>query len=268
MDYLFRYRTGSLDDLNCLLNEELWLGNPLNFNDPYDCAAQFTGEGRTEYTIKETLAKMIGSDASNINPDVAKMLTEKYREDNLEKWKQHEAANELFKVLLRHYISFEGVACFFPEYNSITMWSYYANCHKGFCIGYNYDDLNSIGSLNHMSYNNNFDALYRQLNTFSDNNKVYQEQIIKALILTKSGEWSHENEWRLIHKLDSPMAEEQMGTKVASPKPAAIYLGCKAAKNEIDLLTPIKEHCIKSKIRLFQMEMKPGSFDLIQEQIC
>lgn len=85
--------------------------------------------------------------------------------------------------------SFGKVASFSETWESIPMWSYYANSHKGVCLKYEFDILDS----NNVNYRNILASL----------NKVwYSEQRFRDLNgaftpFIKSLQWAHEQEWRL-----------------------------------------------------------------------
>ena len=86
------------------------------------------------------------------------------------------------------------ISCFCEEWNSILMWSYYANHHKGVCIEYDVEQLRTsknkvYGYLRPVHY-----SLVRP-----PKNDTVPEDRARCL-LTKSAVWAHEHEWRLIRK--------------------------------------------------------------------
>lgn len=76
--------------------------------------------------------------------------------------------------------------------NNFLMWSYYANSHKGICIGFDSEKLFKIteGTIGAVTYSENLPQMH-----LSDINKAYS--FYERLISTKSSDWSHENEYRL-----------------------------------------------------------------------
>lgn len=87
------------------------------------------------------------------------------------------------------------MSCFSEIHDSMLMWSYYANSHKGICIEYDLSKLprNStnqkiIDSLTKVQYSpHRIDCLTGDA----------EENVVKILT-SKSDVWSHEQEWRLV----------------------------------------------------------------------
>src|SRR5262245_41537042 len=77
-----------------------------------------------------------------------------------------------------------GVLCFCREWSNAVMWSHYADRHKGICLGFDIPD----GKVQEVAYAT--DRL--QLVT----SKPLDESVLKALLYTKSKDWSYEKEWR------------------------------------------------------------------------
>ena len=88
----------------------------------------------------------------------------------------------------------------------MLMWSHYANSHKGFCIEYTVPrDLTTSSQI----VNNIFPVIYSQVRVsvleqcvdFSLTPRLSDSalwEIYKNGLLTKSMDWSYQNEWRLI----------------------------------------------------------------------
>lgn len=91
------------------------------------------------------------------------------------------------------------MSCFSEIHDSMLMWSYYADSHKGICIEYDLSKLpeNStnqlvIDSLTKVQYSpNRIDCLSGDA----------EENIVKILT-SKSDVWSHEQEWRIVCETD------------------------------------------------------------------
>lgn len=92
------------------------------------------------------------------------------------------------------------VSCFSERNDSILMWSYYGNCHKGICVEYDFIDEENKNRM--------CKILYRKKRLFTSNNWFR----LKALC------WNHEKEWRLAQI--PPVAEPKIKIK-------NIYFGVK-----------------------------------------
>ena len=120
------------------------------------------------------------------------------------------------------------IACFSEVNNSILMWSYYANKHKGVCLEYTPTELNLenenerrlFNGLQKVFYSEN---QYNQMHYFSysgDNNDVF---------FNKAQCWAHEQEWRLV------LADNKK--KIKFPCLTGIYLGVNFRKEYSSLKT-------------------------------
>lgn len=82
-----------------------------------------------------------------------------------------------------------GIQCFSTLNDSILMWAYYAESHKGICIEFAPQaDLTSFAGLYNMHYNNRFGKIKRDRDFYD----------VLDVLTTKSKVWSHEKEVRLI----------------------------------------------------------------------
>lgn len=71
------------------------------------------------------------------------------------------------------------VSCFSERNDSILMWAYYANSHKGICVEYDFSDKENKRRVGRV--------LYKKLRNFNSNN-WYR---------IKANCWRHEREWRM-----------------------------------------------------------------------
>lgn len=103
---IFRYRSGSKNDINALQNDQIWLSNMKCVNDKF--------EGQLEVTYENM----------KLNFEFLKdMLKEK------------------IDAVIEQVISSFYIACFCESVLKDNMWSYYANDHKGFCIEYYFNSF-------------------------------------------------------------------------------------------------------------------------------
>lgn len=242
---------GSNDYLNSLLNDQVWMSNPSKFNDPFDCALNL-GEKGIELLILEDLNEIIQIDdfINKINNSFEREAKEKIALINKQiQEKLEETRKQLF------------VSCF-SEYTNITksvMWGNYANCHKGFCVEYDahemqsYEDILLMPILYHNGYEKIYPFFLGQMN---------KEKFQKITAFTKSEEWKYEKEWRLLNENPDKFGESGYLQKV--PKARKVYAGCKSSP---ELVEKLKEICNKKDIELYQMKMKPNSFELSYEPV-
>ena len=113
-DILFKYRSFEANSLSILINQNLYFSNPIDFNDPFD----------GQLDIYNGLKRLAEIDEEFILPDEKELSV------------QVNAIVESFKDL--------GVLSLSERFDSILMWSHYANHHKGFCLGFSRKGLTMI----------------------------------------------------------------------------------------------------------------------------
>lgn len=105
--------------------------------------------------------------------------------------------------------SFYKISCFSENNDSLLMWAYYANSHKGVCLGFDIASDQILSKNCHkVRYSKHFDA--------GDLSYTY---------FTKSEQWQHEQEWRIITR-----NSEYINTNCIK----AVYLGYKLDKKEVN----------------------------------
>ncbi|ADZ10369.1 hypothetical protein Metbo_2154 [Methanobacterium lacus] len=194
--HLYKYRTFDENEysVKALEEDKIFLSNPLEFNDPYDCAllckdANYVKEDflknllakdpkgfrKAHNLTKKQISKLQKSDkiikdlsifiAKN-SPEYKnnpKRLNELSKENELQIRAISADFNELRKDML--------VSCFSEDYKSILMWSHYAKEHTGFCVEY---DFKSLGHNNHLT-RNLFPVLYAN-EIFTIDDYIYNPQ--------------------------------------------------------------------------------------------
>lgn len=148
--------------------------------------------------------------------------------------------------------SFFKVSCFTSKNDSCLMWSHYANEHKGFCVEY-YIEENDVNLLP-VIYNTERKQLEKevleQVDSFIRSNTTWK--IMRDSLLTKSIEWSYENEWRLF----SP--EKNSNTEVTL-KIKAVYFGCNMKLEDQNKIIEILTN-LKNNIEIYKVNLSPTKF--------
>lgn len=213
---IFRYRYGNENDKNALLNNQIWLSNMKCVNDKF--------EGQLEI--------------SYANMDL--------NFDFLEDMLKIEVENIMEEIISTFYI-----ACFCDSVQKDTMWSYYANNHKGFCIEYYFDSFESSQFI--------FPVIYKDSKRIDIDN--FDESQMYKSILTKYSEWSKENEWRIILPFYD---KKEKGKAIKQPLPKAIYMGIDVESSLRDFLI---KYCTERFVKLYQMEIDRDKRKMISRQI-
>jgi len=245
---LYRYRTGNEFDLLSLENEQIWLTNPLYFNDPYDCAIQtnfsYMCERQVYYNLLERYGDRVTSDAIK---EMAHVISEPFFLNSID-------GKMPFEIEVNDILNNVAVACFSSQYDNISMWGYYSNSHKGFCLSYKVKDLIKVGHINSVVYKDNMDDIYDEI--VMSNEK--DTDLIGKLTLLKATTWKHEQEIRLI-KFDNNYKEKQRGILINNIKPESIYLGAKMTLDDKIKIIKIAE---KKGIDIYHLNMSEHQFQL------
>lgn len=198
---VYKYRTwDNASHRNLLLYNELYLASPKDFNDPFDVRVppNFSLLSRSERDqyITDILIQQYPELISQ-NIDLKKKISElEIKFSDIDTF-QKEYEKIYFENLDRYY----GIIAMSCRWNSILMWSHYANSHKGFCVGFNELKLrNSFHPLpvavGKVQYKSNFPEIKPKVSKNIDDPKIMANLFEKTHI--KSIYWRYEREYRIM----------------------------------------------------------------------
>lgn len=296
---LYRYRFCNSNSFEALIEDKFLLTQPTLFNDPYDSLL---------YIDRKRLMDSI--DLESDFDIIQKLKNDKYyrREqedllgkDFIKKFLMLESFKSLAEknqyqsksVKTNSYIidsiineSIEAlkqsslVACLSENFESILMWSHYADNHRGFVLNYDFKSRYSIETnvpeikatefadkkLFPVSYNDDrFDAtyyvefhfiehFYKSLGLKFDK-PFFDKLFYYKILLFKSKEWQYENEWRIIKQTNIDFQDEKVKVDfIHNIRPKEIILGSRIEiENKLKLIKIANE----KKIPIFQMKLEP-----------
>lgn len=230
-----------------LLNTELYFTSADKLNDPYDASlpfeynqAQLTPENiflkhtqmlERQYpgmSIQEI--HQISFDSQRDGTIKDKVLQERYSE---------KVNNDIHKTF--------GIVSLALEPTNILMWSHYANCHTGFCVG-----------LDTKFIFRNFQTTVQQVSYSDEIPKIdlFEDMIVFfiKLLSTKSKLWDYENEYRLISRkfVNMSLNITEWGLK-------EVYLGAKMPHGEkMALIETLKK--LYANIQIFDCSLSKTEF--------
>ncbi|MEI6891630.1 MAG: DUF2971 domain-containing protein [Pontiella sp.] len=234
-------------------DNQLWYATPKDFNDPFDCNLNLHTNNSTDADWINYLKQVINNTSS-----IKKNLLNLFKG----------ITKTLFKETQKELYEGSSVCCFSTKNNSIPMFSYYADSHRGIAIefqfsatevpcGFEYENQNKSGigyegkiAFKKIKYLPSFPELnYLKLRNNDD-------ELINSLIFTKFNEWSHEDEFRIFRRkvqASNVTFKKELLTRV--------IFGCKTDKNDINL---VKEWLKgwPSNVILEKAEIKPDQFEL------
>ena len=234
-EFIYQYIGLGIHDLKNIEGNYVWAGKACNMNDPYDCYYSDSIFSDLEKLAKEKNSAFLIEMCSK------------------EKMKFKDTCEKIRNMIV--------LSCFSETFDSILMWSHYANQHKGICVQYRRSDftapslLCSSAVLRPVSYG-------RKISVFDESiHEVNKKENFKILI-RKAEEWQYEEEWRLLCVIpegDLDSVNKSGGMLLKTPKPCKIILGTRAddkSKEEVRSL------CEKLGIKLSHMKMKDDEFFL------
>ena len=226
---LYKYRADIYRDLLTLVNNQIYAPTAQNLNDP----AETIVNDSKMYEVFNLIEK------SGLSINIAK--------DNYAK-------------IIAQVRTELGIFSLSKTVFNELLWAYYTNGHRGFCIEYDFEQLQKsfpdglLQSTFEVQYNNDTPE-------FSINSIInYLEndaQFVKCLIATKSMAWEREEEIR-ITLYSSGLFE------ISPESVTGIYFGLRMPDSDKEL---IKNTLKGRNIKYYQMKLKPNSYLLEAELI-
>ncbi len=234
---------------------EIFFPSCKNLNDPFDCKIPIyvRNIGKNKKQIKALIHNYVQKNYPYFTRQQRREKEKQiYKEKNfsnysLQKELQYDIINRKF-----------GIFSLSSNLGDPKLWSLYANSHKGFCIGF---DIEIIFKLeNNKAYFNKIEHLFqlKKVNYVSEFPIWEQVNEDRSLdqIITKSTDWEHEQEYRLI-ALDKPNWIYKIPKKTISE----IIFGLKTLKEtRTEIMKEINKNNIS--IKFYEIIQKPNSFEL------
>ena len=273
-DKLFRYRNCSEMSVEAFENDKVYALTADMFNDPYDMLLRFDIEAvknmfnsllsiESFYRLKDVLGKgktlpdivKKNFDQENISQikNIVLSITNDSEIDSFVSNRRNEVMDmvDLYFPLLATFVNKRTatISCFSETIKSVTMWSHYADYHKGFVLEYDLRPTLSNGIPNVGIYPVIYDdkrydgtqyilwEFLRMLGVKLPNPDTLS--YIKCA-LHKSSQWEYEKEWRLIDSnlRDNIISENKTWVSL---KPTAIYYGTNISSDNKNRLHSIAQ---------------------------
>ena len=230
--YLYRYMPINENTLSSLREKYLWFAKFTDFNDPY--------EGKVRKDHNYTTYELDSFIKSRLN-----ILTQ------FEIQQLCQDADTYIDQRMREAYYGIRVCCFSKVQDNMLMWSHYADKHTGICLEFDLleDSTNVFRSLFPVKYTN----IRESCNYIRD-----ADSYIKCFALTKSIDWSYEQEFRAIHHL---LADQRFPFNAGMLK--KVIFGCKANETRVQTIKDILQETVKySQCRLNDDEYKVDIINL------
>ena len=265
---LFRYRPCNEMQFDAFYNDKIYAVNAQMFNDPYDCLTQYDKNylynsikhGSSIEAIKqlrdhlnngghlpELWESLYGEERAKMIKDIICNTTDGDLERQVLAFEvnKKDFCKNIDKILKQaeDYLRRNTfIACFSETVKSITMWSHYADSHKGFVLEYDFKNLNcqcdicdKKSTCNDRVFYNIYPIIYdnRRYNATSFveyylglslglNAKMNDTMYYTKAALYKSPQWQYEKEWRLFLNKNNSIGLSSLNIQI---KPIAVYYG-------------------------------------------
>ncbi len=282
---LFKYRAFSATTIHALVQDQLYLANPADFNDPMDTRPvvvcdigleqleslvskliqrrmndELTGAARKiRYQGPKTAAQIERLGLSHVHQTLAEVA---YQATNPEYSNKDDARLSMLVDLLqdefmRQYTS--GVFSLATRVDCPLMWSHYGDQHHGLCIGYS-AIAGTSPSLYKVRYGGSRLIAASLIARMTDGDPSAKSEVDQAVLLRKAASWRYEREWRLIGQrglVDSPF--ELQDVTFGFRCPSAVKWAVVAALR--DRSKPVKFYEIQEVYGTFKLKRRLVNVD-------
>jgi hypothetical protein len=178
---LYKYYKVSENTLKALTLQSLWCHHPNRMNDPFECLELLT-------------RKFSDTELSAFRIEISKRRSlQSWISENLDNVQLSEAINRHRKACIQKF-----AFCALSENPfDILMWSHYADSHRGFCLGFEFDDLQNPAIFQKVQYRDQL--LDYDLNAFAKFMGGDDSLLANLMsdISIKAHVWEREAEWRI-----------------------------------------------------------------------
>lgn len=237
--------------LETIASGRIWSSNPLKFNDPFerDVVIDAIRLSIAENPLKliqayvESGPKSSGTSKFLVSDELIELMNG-HLSSSTGKFINPSDFRSDFKTYLTNELSHYGVTCFSKRPDNELMWAYYAAGHRGFVVTFEYSEVAfglarknlAPGKMPYMLQ----EVDYRSLRPQVDLWKILFTNCIKDLFATKSLNWSHEKEVRLINRFETRF-EDENGFELPIPDGFRIKSITAGAKTSRQMLKKIQQ---------------------------
>lgn len=254
---LYKYQSYNVNSISSLIHKTIWAAKPTTFNDPFDCAVSLYPELDGTTLIK----LLIDSVDQFVDDDDEKEVTLTTLQSALDDPDSLDTSDERFTDMVNtlrdineEAIKHIGVVSLSAIEDNMLMWSHYAQQHQGFCIEFNRDKNNSLGSKKTLPVRYTHKLPQFRLEDLIGSTGKERRDILHSMVLSKALDWSYEQEWRYLSECgDVPIS---LNSKIT-----AIIFGARMSQAHKDTIIEVvsKYH---SDVAFKEVKLKEEGFGL------
>lgn len=243
-----------------ICDSKLWFSSPNSFNDPFEAKPSFRFDqgGRLTREQLDTLYKRRFPHVPEKQRRIlAKEARKRFRRPEDLRTHRSTMRNEISKSF-----NGTGLCCFFKEWNHHALWAYYADGHRGYCLVFDSAiswvvNNSHVGNLQLAPMDIRYQSEYPEVDLDWRQAGKDGWDVVETALLTKSLNWKHENEARII-------VPECTAQNIAFPPSflSMVILGIRAAPTDIDSVKKLAATRIHGKLPVLQVVQKIGTFEL------
>ncbi len=228
----FKYSFQRADFLSSFNNREIWMSDPMGFNDPLDFKSNIDTSNYKNYPFDnidkyKKIIKILYTnpthfpDSSVLNQSLIDSLLMWADGNNLGLYLNSDASLDFLKDILKANLARSGVMCLTSSMQNTLMWSHYADSHRGYCVEYEVSAIDiAMNGGKIYAYDVQYSSKIGNIPIFDFFISPYEAT--KRYYSTKSIDWAYEDEIRLIH-LDTKGAKVPMPSSMNA---RALIAGC------------------------------------------
>ncbi len=247
---IYKYRAFDSEyKFQIFIDGEVYFSRPSQFNDPFEMKPKIIGLD-TLNERKVFVDRFVQKNLKNLS----------YKQRNVEKRKAliRLSNNQQVEADIHALLEDYGVFSTSRNWDHILMWSHYSNSHKGFCVGFDFDEEfdKEVGMPIVVSYSDWYPML--SPHTLDDHNELF-----KSTVGSKSSVWAYEEEIRYVK---SPREGGNGLHKISKNRIKEVILGaCISDKDSADIRRVLLENNLA--IKLFQAKVSNSKYILERQEI-
>jgi len=234
---LYKYRPFNVFCLRLLTHGEVSYSDPRSFNDPLDCnptlevdidrsSMEFLCYATLRRTQTEDKAINIINNYRHLSSEHGNFRTDSTVDDDLKRMLAQRIMDELGEEL-----GSRGVLSLSERWDSVLMWSHYADNHRGICIEFATDKL-PHPFLQPVNYRAPRRIKASDLHKWKRGNSAEAERRVReTYYFAKAGPWRYEKEWRDI--------QDKSGIKNSNFSVTAIHFGLQCDQSVIQTVVKL-----------------------------
>ncbi|GLT01007.1 hypothetical protein GCM10007897_23980 [Sphingobium jiangsuense] len=258
---LYKYRKFDVTTLNMVTDHGLYFANPRKFNDPLDCELSIEAN-ISPRKLSDLLKFLLGPERKkHWHHEVGCAVHYASEEGDI---KVRGKARDYLKRMLAESIGAEirkeldtrGVLAFSATWQSVLMWSHYADEHRGICLEFDTSEL-PHKHLAAVRYDGERSIKASDIYAWKiGGDKEAGKRAFDMHFYSKAPDWKYEQEWRDIGDKPGECGDYRI---------TGIYFGFRcdyAVKVAI-----VKMLGIKTNVDLFDLHLSPKSFELSRTRV-